>query len=392
MMSSSARISASRADWSEAEHDPGTLLAPASHGRRQRPDGGWAAGRARASRRGCHRAARPRRRAPRSAPACGPPRAPASSRAARGRRRPSRAGSSPARSSSSATLLGLLGQESRPPPRRRPARRAPRRPRRDGRERWPARGSRPRAPRRHRANRRRSGPGRPASVSESRVAWRPSRASSVRTRVRSQEELAGRQQRGRRRPGRGRAGRPGRRRAASRPRRRTTRRARARAGRPGRRRGCRRGARTRRDRRPPARARSRAPRAACATRSMGKRAPRRRVMGCAGDVRRTDRVLEERLQAGHQDACRALGAVPRGEGGHARGRLVAHQLGALVRQRRARLEGHDLVGVTQPGHQLLGHAIGDLGVACDPDESLAGGQRQGRREVGLGAVGHGPRR
>ena len=120
------------------------------------------------------------------------------------------------------------------------------------------------------------------SASGSRAAWRPRRSRSASRRAAAQEELAGRQERPPPRRARCRAGRPGRRRAATRPRRRTTRRAPARAGRPGRRRGCRRAARTRRDRRPRARARSRGRRASAPRRPWRRRLPRRRVSGSAG--------------------------------------------------------------------------------------------------------------
>ena len=45
-------------------------------------------------------------------------------------------------------------------------------------------------------------------------------------------------------------------------------------------------------------------------------------------------------------------------------------------------------GIAQPGLQLLGDAIGDLGVARDPDQAFAAGVRERRGEVRLRAVRH----
>ena len=46
------------------------------------------------------------------------------------------------------------------------------------------------------------------------------------------------------------------------------------------------------------------------------------------------------------------------------------------------------VGIAQPRLQLLGDAVGDLGVARDPDQALAAGDDEGRGQVRLGAVRH----
>ena len=102
-------------------------------------------------------------------------------------------------------------------------------------------------------------------------------------------------------------------------------------------------------------------------------------------VGRVDRVLEERLDAGHEDA--RPPALPRGEGGDPGGRLVGDQLAAFVGQRGPRLQDGDGLRVAEPGAEFLRDAIGDLRVAGDPDEALAIGRLgEGRGEVGLGAV------
>ena len=102
-------------------------------------------------------------------------------------------------------------------------------------------------------------------------------------------------------------------------------------------------------------------------------------------VGRVDRVLEERLDAGHQDA--RPPALPRGQGRDPGGRLVGDQLAALVGQRGPRLEHGDRLRVAEPGAEFLGDAIGDLRIAGDPEEALAiGGLGEGRGQVGLGAV------
>ena len=99
------------------------------------------------------------------------------------------------------------------------------------------------------------------------------------------------------------------------------------------------------------------------------------------------RVLEQRLDARDQDARPA--APPGGEGRDARGRLVGDELAPLVRQRRARLEDDDRLRVAQPGAQLLGDPVADLGVARDPGEPLAGvRERERGGEIGLRAMGH----
>ena len=106
------------------------------------------------------------------------------------------------------------------------------------------------------------------------------------------------------------------------------------------------------------------------------------------EVGRRDRVLEEGLDTGDHDPGSA--ATPRREGRHAGRCLVSHQLATLIGQRGSRLQGDDGGRIPQPRRELFGHAVADLGIACDPDEPLAGGAlRQRRREVALGAVGHG---
>ena len=110
-----------------------------------------------------------------------------------------------------------------------------------------------------------------------------------------------------------------------------------------------------------------------------------------GQIGRRERVLEQRLDAGHEDAAARRGA-PGGERRDARRTLVADELRTLVGQRRPRLEGHDRGRAAQPGGELLGHAIGDLGVAGDPHQPLAAGHDEGRGEERLGAVRHLARR
>ena len=85
------------------------------------------------------------------------------------------------------------------------------------------------------------------------------------------------------------------------------------------------------------------------------------------------RALEESLHAGDQDASRGPGAAPFGQRGDTGGALVTHQLRTLICQRAARLEGQHGGRVGQPGRQLLGHSVGDLGVARDPHQPLAAG-------------------
>ena len=104
-----------------------------------------------------------------------------------------------------------------------------------------------------------------------------------------------------------------------------------------------------------------------------------------GQVGRVDRVLEERLDARDEDARPA--APPGGERRDAGRGLVGDQLAALVGERGPRLEHRDGLGIAEPRAELLGHPVADLGVAGDPDEPLAiGRQREGRREIALGAV------
>ena len=109
------------------------------------------------------------------------------------------------------------------------------------------------------------------------------------------------------------------------------------------------------------------------------------------DLGRVERVLEQRLDAGYQDAGPAR--TPLGQRRHASRGFVADQLAALVGQGRARLQNRHAVGIAEPRLQLLGHAIADLGVAGDPAQPLAGaagpaveGERRGQEC--LGAVRH----
>ena len=88
-------------------------------------------------------------------------------------------------------------------------------------------------------------------------------------------------------------------------------------------------------------------------------------------VRRGDRVLEQRLDARDEDPGPA--APPRGERGDPGGRLVGDELAALVGERRPRLEDGDRRRIAEPGAELLGDPVADLRVAGDPDEPLAVG-------------------
>ena len=226
-----------------------------------------------------------------------------------------------------------------------------------------------------------------ARRSGSRVTMRPSRASkSARLASAStgrRNSLAGRSATAR--ADRRRAGRPGRRRAATRPRRRTTPRAPAAAGRPGSSRRCRRGARTRRDRRPRAPTRSPGPR------GDGGPAPGPGAPPAGGRAARLSRSATGRVRwkSAWTLATRMRGAagMPSREGGDAGRRLVADQLRALVGQRGAWLQGDD-GRRPRPGGQLLRDAIGDLRVAGDPDQPLPGGDRERRGQERLGAVRH----
>src|SRR5664280_696031 len=94
--------------------------------------------------------------------------------------------------------------------------------------------------------------------------------------------------------------------------------------------------------------------------------PRRR-----GQVVPAERRLEERLDGGHQHP--GTPAAPCRERGNAGRRLVADELAPLVGKGRARLQHGNRGRVAQPRHQLLGHAVADLGVPCDPADPLAAG-------------------
>ena len=107
----------------------------------------------------------------------------------------------------------------------------------------------------------------------------------------------------------------------------------------------------------------------------------------ARQIGRVDRVLEERLDARHEDPRAPV--LPRGQRRDPGGRLVGDQLAAFVGERGPRLEDGDRIRVAQPGAKLLGHAVGDLRVAGDPDEALADGPLgEGRGKVCLRPVRH----
>ncbi len=106
-------------------------------------------------------------------------------------------------------------------------------------------------------------------------------------------------------------------------------------------------------------------------------------------VVRGDRVLEERLDARHEDP--GVAAAPGGQGGDAGGRLVGDELAPLIGEGRPGLQHDDGARVAEPGRQLLGDAVADLGVAGDPGQPLAARTaRQGRREERLRPVRHRP--
>jgi hypothetical protein len=126
------------------------------------------------------------------------------------------------------------------------------------------------------------------------------------------------------------------------------------------------------------------------TREPIERCSRARVQSARlrGQVVGRERVLDKGLDARDEDACAA--ALPCGERGHTRGRLVRHELAALIGEAGPRLEHRHRIGVAQPGAELFGHPIPDLGIAGHPHDSLAClAERECRREVGLGSVGNG---
>ena len=227
-------------------------------------------------------------------------------------------------------------------------------------------------------------PGAPGAVPRcGRVA--PRRARRLPSASRRQAELAGRHDGDGLERTRRRAGRSDRTRAATRPRRRTTPAAPAAAGRAGSSRRCRRVVRTRRDRRPPAPTRSRDPPAdAGAAPGGGEPAAGGRAAALSRSAT-GKRPLEERLDAGDEDAC--VAGMPSRERSDPRRRLVADELRALVGERGPWLERDD-GRRPRPGGQLLRDAIGDLRVAGDPDQPLAGGDRERRGQERLGAVRH----
>jgi hypothetical protein len=98
-----------------------------------------------------------------------------------------------------------------------------------------------------------------------------------------------------------------------------------------------------------------------------------------------DRVLDERLDARDED--QGVAAAPRRQGRDPGRGLVGHELAPLVGERGPRLEHGDRAGVAQPGLQLLGDAVADLGVAGDPRQALAVlGEGDRGREVRLRPV------
>jgi hypothetical protein len=78
---------------------------------------------------------------------------------------------------------------------------------------------------------------------------------------------------------------------------------------------------------------------------------------------------------------------PGGQRRNARRRLIGDQLAPLVGERCPRVEHRDRGGSAEPGLQLLGDAIADLGVPGDPDDALV--ERQSGRQIGLRAVRYG---
>ncbi len=218
-------------------------------------------------------------------------------------------------------------------------------------------------------------------------ACRPSRCRSSAPLAAGEQELARGQEPGHAAPVRHPAGRPDRTRASTRSRRRTTRRAPAVAARPGRRRRGRRDGSSRPGRRPRAPSRSPGPRARAApgpaTAADPVAAPARRGAIWSGASVRWNSAWTEatRTRAG------AVGGGPGGEGRDPRGALVADQLRALPGKRGPWLEGDDRRRIAEPRGELLGRAVGDLGVTGDPEQTLAGRLGERRGEIGLGAVG-----
>ena len=103
-------------------------------------------------------------------------------------------------------------------------------------------------------------------------------------------------------------------------------------------------------------------------------------------IGRVDGVLQQRLYAGYQHAGPAT--TPGCQRRDTRGRLVGHELTALVGERSPRLQHGNGGRVAQPGGQLLGHPIADLRVARDPADPLTGGEHEGRREERFRAMGN----
>ena len=107
------------------------------------------------------------------------------------------------------------------------------------------------------------------------------------------------------------------------------------------------------------------------------RVPGRSVRSVAGRSSGRERRLEQRLDAGDQHLRRAV--PPRRQRRHPRGRLVGHQLRALVRERRPRLQHGDQRRVAEPRPQLLRHPVADLRVPGHPADPLAARVERERR-------------
>ena len=104
-----------------------------------------------------------------------------------------------------------------------------------------------------------------------------------------------------------------------------------------------------------------------------------------GQVVRREGGLEQRLDAGDEHLGRTV--PPRRQRRHPCGRLVGHQLRALVGERRPRLQDGDQRRVAQPRPQLLGHPVADLRVPGNPADPLGDRvERERRGEEGLRPV------
>ena len=103
-----------------------------------------------------------------------------------------------------------------------------------------------------------------------------------------------------------------------------------------------------------------------------------------GQVVWRDRVLEQRLDARHEDPSAAT--PPCREGGDPRGGLIRNELAALICERSPRLEDGDGTRVAEPAGELLRDSIADLGIPGDPQDPLPRPDDEGRREIALCAV------